>query len=368
MLVDSVTLFVTTDKGLPKRYRNITSEDKSKTALFSFERDDIINIVVIDNEKNELVYSMEIVLQNFDIKDDFRRIDVSNDGILVFLFEKDNARFSRDDHIMTIVGVYGGDIVVESLLSAKGRMTVDLEMKYNNQNDHIVIGGLSSKKDKYRAENYFFFNKAIGEIESLEEIKYVSFGNDFIAEVYGKEVGKFKSLRDYVVQDMILRADGGFLLVTEMERIYTRRTQFNNVGGRANNNFNPGVRAWTDHYNEDMVIIALNPDGTEHWREVLYKKQFSQDDGGAFSSYFMFKTPSRLKIVYNDEIKNNNTVSEYVVNPIGKHERNSLLSTEYQNLRLRFRDAIQLSNHEILVPSEKSYNLRLVKIDYNPSL
>ncbi len=367
VMTDSLTLFKSTDKGLPKRYRNVTSEDKSKTALFSFEKNEIVNIVVIDNHKNEVVYGMELILKNFDLRDDFRRICLSNQGVLVFLFENDNSRFSRDDHTMTLIGAYDGELILESIISARGFLTADLEMEFNNRNNHIVIGGLSSEKDKDRAENYFYFNKQINAIAGVEELTSVPLGAKFIAEVYGKDKGKYKSLRDYRIQDLVLRADGGFLLVTEMEKVYTRRTQFNNVG-RNNNNLNPGIRGWTDHYNEDIVIIALNPDGSEHWREVFFKKQFSQDDGGAFSSFFLFKTPSRLKMIYNDEIKNNNTVSEYILNPIGKHERNSLLSTEYQNLRLRFRDAIQISNHEILVPSEKSYKLRLVKVNYSPSL
>jgi len=83
-----------------------------------------------------------------------------------------------------------------------------------------------------------------------------------------------------------------------------------------------------------------------------------------FSSYFLFKTPSRLRIIYNDEIKRNNTVSEYVMDPLGNFERNSLLSTEYQKLKLRFRDAVQTSSNTLLVPSERNFKLSLVKIEY----
>ena len=65
------------------------------------------------------------------------------------------------------------------------------------------------------------------------------------------------------------------------------------------------------------------------------------------------KTPSRLKLVFNDEIKNNNTVSEYILDPLGRFNRNSLLSTDYQNLKIRFADAIQISSNEFLAPIEK---------------
>ena len=70
-------------------------------------------------------------------------------------------------------------------------------------------------------------------------------------------------------------------------------------------------------------------------------------------------------MIYNDEIKSNNTVSEYVLDPLGNYKRTSVLSTEYQNLKLRFQDATQISSTELLVPSQKNYDLSLVKIDFS---
>ena len=68
--------------------------------------------------------------------------------------------------------------------------------------------------------------------------------------------------------------------------------------------------------------------------------------------------------MYNDEIKNNNTVSEYVLDPLGNTERKSVLSTEYQNLRLRFSQAIQTGSASLIVPSEKNWKMNMVKIEY----
>jgi hypothetical protein len=94
----------------------------------------------------------------------------------------------------------------------------------------------------------------------------------------------------------------------------------------------------------------------------LHKKQYSQDDEAIFSSFFLLKSPDRLHFMFNDEIKYENTCSEYVLNPIGEFDRNSLLSTVNQGLRLRFRDAIQISATECLAPSEFRNRLRLVLI------
>ena len=150
----------------------------------------------------------------------------------------------------------------------------------------------------------------------------------------------------------------------ELYKEFSRRSSYgNSVSSRGN--FGPNARrGWVDYYNEDIIVTSFSADKTVDWTKILYKKQFSQDDEAIFSSYFIMKTPSRLRLVYNDEIKRSNTVSEYIMDPGGWIKRNSLLSTSQQDLKLRFRDALQISSNEIIVPSETNYNLSLVKITY----
>ena len=364
VLIDSITFEKNTDFESPKSFSYAMSEDKSKTVLFAEKKGKIIYIRVIDNINNQKLWQADVELKNIDTRDDFRKIVVTNEGIVIYLFQQNNSRFRKDKHALTLLGIYQGAIVLQSKIPLTEKVACDVDVAFNNQNGNVVVAGLTSEKKTTDATEYFFVNKHISDYALIEEPQITNIGIAFIREVYGRKKTKEKELKDFKVYEIICRQDGGFLLVTEMDREYQRRTAFNSVT-RTNRTYNSPVRGWTDHYNEDIVLFSIHPSGKEHWREVLFKKQFSQDDGGAFSSFHLFKTPSRIKVIYNDEIKNNNTVSEYVLNPLGQYERNSLLSTEYQNLRLRFRDGVQLNNHQFLVPSEKNYNLRLVKIDYS---
>ena len=119
-----------------------------------------------------------------------------------------------------------------------------------------------------------------------------------------------------------------------------------------------------DYYYDELFVISIHPTGQEHWATVLPKKQFSQDDGGIFSSFFLFKTPSKLRFIFNDEIKNENTVSEYVLGGTGAFDRNSVLSTSGLELKLRFQDAVQINGNELLIPSERRNRLKLVRLNY----
>ena len=119
-----------------------------------------------------------------------------------------------------------------------------------------------------------------------------------------------------------------------------------------------------DYYIEDILVFDFDKSGDLSWSDVLHKKQFSQDDGAVYSSYFLMKNPSSVRLVYNDDIKQETTVSEYVLSPSGNSERNSLFTTDYQGLQLRFRDGVQVSSNEILVPSERQGKIRVVKLSY----
>ncbi len=68
--------------------------------------------------------------------------------------------------------------------------------------------------------------------------------------------------------------------------------------------------------------------------------------------------------IYNDEVKDNTTISEYVVAGSGYSDRNSLMTTEKKDLRMRFKDGVQLSGNEAIIPSENRNKLKLVRIRY----
>lgn len=362
-MIDSVTFLKDVENFKLETFQFEVSEDRSKTLLFSSRKNDLFYTYVIDNDEMRVLWRKESKLVGFDVRKDFRGVVVSNLGEVNALFDIDNSKYDRDNHHMILLGLDSSDGLFENIFKFENKLTVDLEMDYDDKNQRIILAGLVSDESEFDASGYFYFSKPIVELDAQTVIKDYDFDLTFLSEIYGKKLSKKKRLNDFVTRDIVLRADGGFILFAEMNKEYYRRSAFNG-GSRLNSGFNSGGRGWVDIYNEDIIAFSFHPDNTEHWKKILYKKQFSQDDGGVFSSYFLFKTPSRIRLVYNDEIKRNNTVSEYVLDPLGNFERNSLLSTEYQNLKLRFKDAVQVSSNILLVPSERNFKLSLVKIEY----
>ncbi len=338
-------------------FKYVRSEDRSKMLIYYIERH-TFNIVIYDAHDHTLLWENSITVDEFNDGVDQLHMQVDNKGRMFMLMEQENFIGRRDKHRFDlVVGGAGIPNLGRASIAITDRVTLDTRFELDNMNQRIVGVGLYSERSGERAEGYFFVSIPFTDLLNTE-MKFHDFDDAFVTDMEGKEGRQGKGLGDVTIRDIVLRRDGGLLILGE-ESTNTIRG-----GGMAQSQaFNAQtVRATVDYYFNDMFAISIHPNGEEHWKKVLYKKQYSQDDQGIYSSYFLFKTPQNVRLIFNDEIKFENTVSEYLVKGNGINERHSLLSTELLKLRLRFRDAIQISADRVIVPSERRGQLRVAKI------
>ncbi len=363
-LQDSLTIIEQEKDLVGQRFEIINSEDKKKTLLYFTDHNDRFKVIVYDHLKDTLDWEEDFYFEGVDVNDDIFDIQFTNNGDVVILIEKENRTGKNNDGVLEYV-VFSKDNRSGSIgqIFYQGKYLQDIKMSIDEENSRIGFFGLYNEKKAKWSEGYFYQFIDWTNLSNQYEFEFKPFDPKLIVDVYGPNAKKKKGLNFFLVNDVFWRKDGGVIMIMEMQRQFSRRNNYDIIGRSSADYYS--ARGWVDYFSEDMVITALHPDGSEHWTEVLFKKQFSQDDGGIYASYYPFITPSRLRLIYNDEIKNENTVSEYVLNGIGEYKRESLFSTRYQNIKLRLMDALQISKNEVLIPSQKNYNLSLVKISYN---
>jgi len=226
-LIDSVTYLNNIENFKIEYFQFEVSEDRSKTLLFSTRKNDLFYSYVIDNDNMELLWRKESKLIGFDVRKDFRGIVLSNLGEVNALFEVDNSKFDKETHHMILLGLDSSDGLFENVFTLKNKLTVDLEMDYDNINKRIILAGLVSDESEFDATGYFYLSKEIATLETETIIKDYDFDLTFLGELYGKKLSKKKKLNDFVTRDLVLRGDGGFLLFAEMNKEYYRRSAFN---------------------------------------------------------------------------------------------------------------------------------------------
>jgi hypothetical protein len=119
-----------------------------------------------------------------------------------------------------------------------------------------------------------------------------------------------------------------------------------------------------DFFYEEVFMTSIHPDGKEHWKNIIHKRQYSFDDSGIFSSFYLLKTAQNLSIIFNDDIRSQSTVSQFTIKSSGEYKRKAILNTGDIEVKLRIKDALQISSNQIVIPSQYKNKLRLIKFTF----
>lgn len=356
-LADSATIATVGDELFPLTFHSLVSEDRSKMLVYKVERYKEIHAWSIDLDSLDLLWEYTFSPEDLDFDRDFQQMIIDNDGNMFCILSKDNRKSADHFYEIFYYGPSSENMLQRFVVDMGEKYTYDIRFSYDHLNRHLVAGGLYAVENLTRADGSFFMLLALSRPDQVS-LQFRELDDTFALSFMGKNFNnKNRGITETTVREIVLRKDGGFLMIGERERIYQR----NLSGGRLDM---LGGRFVVDYYLDDLFIISYNPDGTVHWENVFHKKQYSQDDDAMYSSYLLVKTPTNLRLLFNDEIRHENTVSEYVISPTGQSDRNAVMSTDYQSLRLRFRDAVQVAANEVIVPSERRSKLKLVRITY----
>lgn len=333
----------------------VRSEDKNCFVVFNSSERNKLELTCIKLDKMQVLWDKTVTMEDDFYDSNMKAMALSNAGEFFVISEKNNRRSKIEEHEYMVLGITAsGDHLTQVPLPEF--LTRDARFTYDNQHHRLVAAGLYSDKNRDRANGVFFLKMDAG---GTAAVSYEPFDDKFISVLKRKDVeDDTKGISDAEVKQLILRQDGGVLLVAERHHEIQRGTS----AGRGF--WREGLRMIVDFYYDDLFVIAIEPTGQTQWKTVLHKKQYSQDDEGTFSSFFLLRNTDRLRFLFNDEIKYENTCSEYIISPLGDFDRNSLINTVGQNMRLRFRDALQISSAECIVPSEFRNKLKLVLLRF----
>jgi hypothetical protein len=342
----------------PPTLEILKSDDRNCVVVYNTAQRESIELVCFRLDKMQVLWDKVIDLESTDRyePDPFEMV-VSNGGDCYFIAEKNTRRSRLEHHAFHILHI---NAVADDIthIPLEEYTTLDSKFTLDNRNNRLTGVGLWGDRIKNRANGTFFFSMRL-DGSTPHVLHYEVFDEKFVSILRQRDVEEgARGVGDSALRDLLLRQDGGALLVAERYREVQRGT----ASGRGV--LRDGMRLIIDYYYDDVYAISFSPDGRPQWKTALHKKQYSQDDDGIFSSYFLVKNADYIRFLFNDEIKYENTCSEYVLSPTGAFDRNGILNTVNQGLRLRFGDALQLSTNECLIPSEFRSKLRLVLLRF----
>ncbi|MEO6130534.1 MAG: hypothetical protein ABIQ02_01710 [Saprospiraceae bacterium] len=354
-VMDTMTIGVIENVFITPHIQMVNSEDDSKL-IFYRENGEGLHLYSYDLNTQKVLWSRPLKFTIGNSQREYTYMEVSNYGDFFLVLESDKF-LQKVQRLEAYSFLTDSDDIIHESIEMGDQQVYDFYTQYDNLHKDLVITGLYSDHNVSRAQGFYFVRYKPGIDRTVH---LLPFDESLLSEVNGKDVAISRGLSDFNVQKVALREDGGAVVIAELNKEFSRRSSL--PVRRDNGAFGRG--GWIDYYYEDLILFAINPDGTPHWKKVLRKRQYSQDDDAIYSSFFLFKTPARLRILFNDEIKQENTVGGYEVTGTGFVERKTVFNTDYQKLKLRFKDGIQAAYNECIIPSERNNRLNLVRIQY----
>ena len=266
---------------------------------------------VFDQQFNEL-WTRNISLpyndENFSVEE--YRVDNQGNVYLLGVIYQDRTRSRRRGRptYQYVILAYTKDGIdaEEYRVELDDKFITDLTFRIDDQG-HLVCSGFYSEKGTYSIKGTYFF-RLDSKTKQLYNKNYKEFDFDFVTEYLSeKRKEKLKKaerkgdtkrqaeLFQYDLDNLILRSDGGVLLVAEQYFVQesVRRDYFY------------GTFNYDYYYNyNDIIVVNIRPTGEIEWATRIPKRQVTQNDGGYFSSYAMSIVRDRLYFVYNDNDRN----------------------------------------------------------------
>lgn len=345
----------------------ILSENKENIILFHTEFYSKLEFTSFNLKKMSVSWEQTIAPDDMQNGINFQQLVVNNQGGMHLIINRENDRLKKDNpHYFDIFNRQpDNDAIVKTKIQLDEKLTYDVLFKADNLNQALIAGGLYSEKNKARTQGYYYLNIPTEQPDAYT-LKYQEFEESLMEELVEKKAKTTKGLFDVEVQELVIRRDGGVLMICEQRKELERSqtSYYGSTYGSTSSVDQNKAHLSADFYYEDLFVLSMHPDGSKHWEKVLHKKQYAQGEDAVFSSFFLAKTPYHMRLIYNDDIQNDGIVSEYVVKGNGQNERNSIINTEDREIKLRVQQSLQVSPTEVIVPSESNSKLKLVRVVY----
>lgn len=186
-------------------------------------------------------------------------------------------------------------------ISILEKFLTDMQIGINKDGDIICAGFYSAEGTTSIRGSYFL--KIDGNSKAIVSKSFEDFDINFITQNMTEKKERIArqkekssgnvELAKYVLDDIILREDGGAVLIGEQFFVKTSTVYNNNF---YNTNY---------HYNyNDIIVINIGSDGQVEWTEKIPKRQASINDFGVYSSYVLSVIGDKLYFVFNDNPNN----------------------------------------------------------------
>jgi hypothetical protein len=342
--------------SIPEKTRVIISENRRLTGILlpEFVEDERLRIhfMLLDSTLNQLsAKTLDIPCRKKSFYlEDYQLSDRGDLAMLSIQQLRENKKRLDEYriHFCSITSYTPEHIVI----SRQHEETAGAGIVFDNLNQVLIGAGFSAEPSLSSRTSIFIIRiPAQNPAAAVHQVVPVDDNYKFkLASV--NERNSANGLFSYPIRKMILRNDGGLVMIAEA--FYTYEYSFYDY-------FSQSYMRRIDYQFNNIVGISIHPDGRIHWLNVIRKTQESTDDGGVFSSFMQMTTDSDLIMVYNNFGNRDNELKFSMIDATGKFVESSTIRSPVPVILLP-RFGKQISANEAVIPCMNKKKFSLAKV------
>lgn len=358
-----------------KIYSVINSEDKQRIMVFKINtRNDRMHLLTTSLFNKDLVLLKKTRLTvNMPQRNDFMsEFTLDNDGDMVCIKASGTSSNDNINKISLITKPAMSEGYTTADLKLSNIFLDDIRIKTDNINKHYVITSFLSKAKRGNIEGLYY---TLWDKAQNKEILHATtvFSEEFREDARGQ--GNIKTaFNDYFLKNIILRKDGGFIVVAESAYTSSRGNTLNRWDYLYGSpywapvdyyswNSPIGYYPWwrssiynntnslTRYYADNIAVISFEPNGKMEWSNVIRKSQYD-DNTDNFIGYGMLNTGDQLHFVFNVLEKRSMILSDQSISPSGQIDRNPTFKNLDKGYDFMPRHARQIGARVAIVPCQ----------------
>lgn len=368
-----------------KIYTTISSEDKKQVMVFKVQKksNQFVFTTLLMDENLKLKHRSRIETNYEDKKYVFSDFLLSNAGN--FVFTAGNRSSTRDyieDLDLVTKGVYDDDFT-SMKINLSEKYVDDVKLKIDNLNTNYILNSLYYLKKRGNAEG-IFTAVVDEETNSLVSGTFAKIDDSLRAGIRKKGSEK-TALNDFFIRNVILKKDGGFLLMAEDFYTQSRSNNWNrwdylygypsyfspyyyyspyyyNYYNYYGSPYGYGAND-TRYYYNNILVASLDSTGKYQWTAVVQKSQYD-DESDNFMSYALMITGGKLHFLFNENLRRNLMLNGWTIDGEGDVVRNPPMHNLDRGYDFMPRYAKQVSASEIIVPCMYRNYICFAKIQF----
>jgi hypothetical protein len=348
--------------GATKTYFS-SSVSENKKMILVYSADDKSDQVTIDakwlNDSLKVIKKSHAVFTAANSVE-HGEVNVANDGtVYAAAYSPQGADNYADQYWILKLPV--GATKFEPLeLKLGGKFATSGYMKIDQLNNKIYFGGFYSdhKSGNYDGIIYACYDMTIN---SFQNTKMIPLDKESIFATGAKHSNH--PFDNYEVRQIIVKKDGGFVLIAEVHYVTVRNTFSPRLGYYSY--YSPYTTSTIKeyHYN-DLMALSYDKDGQRTWSTFIPKEQYSQEDGGMFSSYTLLNSGGTLAFLYNDFDRNHSRIQMATVSSEGKTTVRAFEPDGNDNPDWIPKAGKQVGSRTVIIPCLRKRQVCFAKVEF----